>query len=83
MPVILVSAGLEGEKVVEAAQPMGLPGAKKQDKKAPNLYSCPLYKYYSRTDNNFICNILLPCEEKDTFWRLRGTCLLGSRDTTS
>jgi dynein heavy chain len=84
MPVILVSAGLEGEKVVEQQQqPMGLPGAKKPERKAPNVYSCPLYKYYSRTDNNFICNIQLPCEEKDTFWRLRGTCLLGSRDMTS
>ena len=84
MPVILVTAGLEGEKVQEEkAQPLGLPGGKKQEKKAPHVYSCPLYKYYSRTDNNFICNIQLPCEEKDIFWRLRGTCLLGSRDTTS
>jgi len=70
LPVMVVSAGLPGERRDDA----------KKGKQALPTYKCPVYKYPNRTDNNWIFDVELPCREGDDFWRLRGVCLLCSTE---
>jgi dynein heavy chain len=76
LPMMVVGAGLIGEK--PAVDPLAPVGKKKE--KPLQTYRCPVYKYPSRTDNNFIFDVSLPCEEGDTHWRLRGIALLCSTE---
>jgi len=70
LPVLVISAGLIGEKREDG-------GGKRDKSKQPTLYyHCPVYKYPVRTDNQWIFDVDLPCDEGDTHWRLRGVALL-------
>jgi dynein heavy chain len=75
LPVMVLSAGMIGDRdKPAAADPMAASSKKKE--KPLQTYRCPVYKYPSRTDNNFIFDADLNCEEGDMHWRLRGIALL-------
>jgi len=72
LPILCVYAGLVGDTRREAE------GGKRGNQKQIQYYRCPVYKYPKRTDNFWVFDVDLPCEEGDTHWRLRGVCLLCS-----
>ena len=78
LPMMLISAYNKDEK--QADKQPG-PGAKgKAQGKKMEFYRCPVYKYPQRTDLHWIVDVLLPVQEDDAYWRLRGVSLLGTID---
>jgi len=51
-----------------------------QKKQKMNKYRCPVYKYKKRTDNEWIFDVDLNCDEEGWHWKLRGVALLCSTD---
>ena len=80
LPVMVVTAGLLGERRDADVKGKGARGA------APlQNYRCPVYKYPVRTDNHWVFDVDLPCDEAngergDAFWRMRGVALLCSKE---
>ena len=78
LPILYVTA-VQGDDT--RRPPPG--GAKGKEKMAK--YDCPVYKYSTRNDINWIFDVSLACEDLDgisakNFWQLRGVCLLCSVD---
>jgi dynein heavy chain len=76
LPPMVIYAELGKERAAEATKKAPGLGGKQQGPTA--RYTCPVYKYPNRTDNNWIFDVELPCDEGDTHWRLRGVALLCS-----
>ena len=45
-----------------------------------NKFRCAVYKYKKRTDNEWIFDVDLNCEEEPWHWKLRGVALLCTTD---
>ncbi|CAM39085.2 putative dynein heavy chain [Leishmania braziliensis MHOM/BR/75/M2904] len=77
LPMLLISA-YNKEAPQQALVQAVKPGAAKKTKQ--EYYRCPVYKYPSRSDNNWIFDVRLPVAEDDAYWRMRGVALLGTTD---
>ncbi|EPY37075.1 dynein heavy chain [Strigomonas culicis] len=80
LPMLLISAFNK-----DAPQPAAVPAklgaaAGKEKKTKQEYYRCPVYRYPTRTDINWIFDVNLQVAEDDAYWRMRGVCLLGSVD---
>eukprot|EP00796_Vickermania_ingenoplastis_P003819 gene3823-2705_t len=78
LPMLLISAWNK-DAPVQAAAPVK-PGQAKEKKGKQEFYRCPVYKYTTRSDINWIFDVNLPVAENDAYWRMRGVCLLGCID---
>lgn len=78
LPMLLISAWNK-----DAPPPVVAPvkpGQAKEKKGKQEYYRCPVYKYTTRSDINWIFDVNLPVAEDDAYWRMRGVCLLGCID---
>ncbi|CCW70907.1 unnamed protein product [Phytomonas sp. Hart1] len=81
LPMLLISA--INKDAPPPQQPIPLKpgvGAVKEKKVKQEYYRCPVYKYPTRSDINWIFDVMLPVAEDDAYWRMHGVCLLGSVD---
>lgn len=78
LPMMLISAWNK-DAPQPAAAPLK-PGQAKEKKGKQEHYRCPVYKYTTRSDINWIFDVNLPVAEDDAYWRMRGVCLVGCID---
>lgn len=79
LPMLLISAFNKDAPQATNVAPVK-PGGVKERKGKQEFYRCPVYKYPTRSDINWIFDVKLPVAEDDAYWRMRGVALLGSFD---